>query len=109
VEFGGAHVDLIHWTVMVKRIDFTFLMKCTVRCTTSPWSPDKAGNSTCFCKQDSEILNGVIVISIQTCWCDSNYEARLCFIVSRVSANSEVIGVLENGKDKWCYCNFPMI
>ena len=55
---------------MVKRIDFTFLMKCTVRCTSSPWSPDEVGNSRYFCKQDLEI-NDVIVISIQTCWCNS--------------------------------------
>ena len=86
---------------MVKRIDFTFLMKCTVRCTSSPWSPDEAGNSRCFCKQDSEI-NDVIVISIQTCWCSSNYETILHFIVNSVSVDSKVIGVIVNGKDKWC-------
>ena len=85
---------------MVKRIDFTFLMKCTVWCTSSPWSPDEAGNSRCFCKQDSEI-NDVIVIRIQTCWCYSNYETRLHFIVNSVSVDSnKVIGVIENGKDK---------
>ena len=66
VRFGGAHVDLIHWTAMVKCIDSTFLMKCTVPCTTSLWSPDKAGNSTCFCKQDSEQNGVIVVISIQT-------------------------------------------
>ena len=97
MEFGGAHVDLMHWTAMVKRIDFTFLMKCTVQCTSSPWSPEEAGNCRCFFKQDSEI-NGVIVISIQTCWCNSNDEARLRFIVNIVSVNSEVIGVIENVK-----------
>ena len=58
----AAHGDLIHWTVMVNRKDLTFLMNFTVRCTTSPWSPDNAGDSGCFCKQDSEI-NGVIVIN----------------------------------------------
>jgi hypothetical protein len=107
VGLGGAHAALIHWTAMVKRMDFTFLMKCTVRCTTCPWSPDEAGDSTCFCKQDSEI-NGVIVIYNQTCKCNSNYETRLRFIVNCVSVNSKVIGVIENGKDKWCYCNFPI-
>ena len=79
MDFVGAHGDLIHWTAMVKRIDFTFLMKFTVRCTTSPWwSPDEAGNSRCFCKQDPEI-NGVIVINGQTYRCNSNYETTLCF------------------------------
>ena len=59
----GAHGDLVHWTAMVKHTDLTFLMKFTVRCTTSPWSPDdEAGDSRRFCKQDPEI-NGVIVIS----------------------------------------------
>jgi hypothetical protein len=102
VGIGSVHVDLIHWTAMVKCIDFTFLMKCTVRCTSSPWSPDKSGNSTCFCKQDLE-QNGVIVISIQTGWCNSNYETRLCFIVNSISVTRKVTGVIENGKDKWCY------
>ena len=82
---------------------FHFLMKCTVRCTTSPWSPDKACNSTCFCKQDSEI-NDVVVISIQTCWCNTvvimKPDYALCHKVNSVSVNSKVIGVIENGKDK---------
>jgi hypothetical protein len=106
VEIGSVHVDLIHWTAMVKRTDFTFLMKCTVRCTSSPWSPDKAGNSTCFCKQDSE-QNNVIVISVQTCWCNSKYETRLRFIVNSVSVNSMVIGAIENGKDNNVIEIFP--
>ena len=29
--------------------------------TTSPWSPDDAGDSECFCKQASEI-NGVTIV-----------------------------------------------
>ena len=63
MDFVGAHGDLIHWTAMVKRIDaITFLMNFTVRCTTSPWSPDQAGGSRCYCKQDPEI-NGVLVIN----------------------------------------------
>ena len=106
MEFEGAHIDLIYWMAMVKHIDFTFLMKCTARCTTSPWNPDKAGNRTCFCEQDLEI-NFVILISIQTCWCNSNYETRLRFIVNNTSVNSKVIGAIENGEDRWCSWDFP--
>jgi hypothetical protein len=62
VGLVGARGDVIHCTAMVKRIDFIFLINSTVRCTTSPWSPDDAGDSECFCKHDSEI-NGVIVIN----------------------------------------------
>ena len=67
----AAHGELIHWTDMVKCKDLTFLMNFTVRCTTSPWSHDQAGDSRCFCKQDPEIMvllsllvkhGGVIVI-----------------------------------------------
>ena len=75
---------------MAKHIDFTFLRKCTVQCTSSPWSPGKAGDSRCFCKQGLEI-NDVIVISIQTCWWNNNFETRLCFIVNSVSVNSKSI------------------
>jgi hypothetical protein len=72
----GAHGDVIHCTAMVKRIDFTSLMKFTVRCTSSPWSPGEAGNSGCFCKQDPEI-NGVILlyynfgVCVRVCVCAS--------------------------------------
>jgi hypothetical protein len=91
---------------MVKQIDFTFLMTCTERCTTSLWSPGETGDSTYVCKQDSE-KKGVIVIRIQTCWCNSNNENSLRFIVNSISVNSKAIRVIENGKDKWCYWNFP--
>jgi hypothetical protein len=107
VDFVGAHGDLIHWTAMVKHIDFTFLMKFTVRCTTSPWSPGEAGDSGCFC-QDPDI-NGFIVINDKACRCNSNYETTKCFIVNSVSVYSKAIDVFENGKDKWYFCNFPFI
>jgi hypothetical protein len=72
-------------------------MKFTVQCTTSPWSPDEAGDSRCFCKQEPEI-NGVIVISSSQMYrCNSNYETTLCFIVKSVSVYSKVIDVFENG------------
>jgi hypothetical protein len=92
----GAHGDLIHWTAMVKRIYFTFLMKFTARCTTSPWSPREGGDSGCFCKQDPDI-NGDIVINDKACRCNSNYETKKRFIVNSVSAHSKVIDVFENG------------
>jgi hypothetical protein len=38
---------------------------------------------------------------------NSNIESTLRFIVNSVSVDSKVIGVIENGKDKWCYWNFP--
>ena len=63
-------------------------MNFTVRCTTSPWSPDQAGDSRCFCKQDPEI-NGVIVIIGKTWGCNSNYETTLRFIVNSVSVYSK--------------------
>ena len=102
----GAHGDVIHCTAMVKRIDFIFLINSTVRCTTSPWSPDDAGNSGCFCKQDSEI-NGVIVINDKTFGVIGNDIFRIRFIVKSVSVYSKVIDFIENGKDKWCFCKFP--
>jgi hypothetical protein len=91
---------------MVKRIDFLFLMKFTVQCTTSPWSPDDAGDSGCFCKQDSEI-NGVIVINNKTFGVIVIMKHGKRFIVKSVLVYSKVIGVIENGKDKWCFCKFP--
>jgi hypothetical protein len=99
VGFVGAHGDMIHCTAMVKRVDFTFLMKFTVRCTTSPWSPGEAGDSGCFCKQDPQI-NGVIVINDKACRCNSNYETTKRFIVKNVLVYRKVIDVFENGKDK---------
>ena len=106
MDFVAAHGELIHWTVMVKRKDLTFLMNFTVRCTTSPWSPDQAGNSRCFCKQDPEI-NDVIVIIGKTWGCNSNYETTLRFIVNSVSVYGKLNNFFENGKDNWCFCNFP--
>ena len=102
----AAHGDLIHWTAMVKRIDLTFLINFTVPCTTSPWSPDQAGDSRCFCKQDP-LINGVIVLNGKTWGCNSNYETTLCFIVNSVSVDGKLIDFFENGKDNRCFCNFP--
>ena len=85
---------------MVKRKDLTFLMNFTVRCTASPWSHDQAG--------DPEI-NGVIVIIGKTWGCNSNYETTLRFIVNSVSVNSKLNDFFEDGKDNWCFCNFPLI
>jgi hypothetical protein len=71
-------------------------MKFTVPCTTSPWSPDDAGDSGCFCKQDSEI-NGVIVINDKTFGVIVIMKHGKRFIVKSVSVYSKVIGVIENG------------
>ena len=94
----AAHGELIHWMVMVKRKDLTFLMNFTVQCTTSPWSHDQAGNRRCFCKQDPEI-NGVIIIIGKTWGCNSNYETTLRFIVNSVSVYSKLYDFFENGDD----------
>ena len=64
-----------------------FLSFVEFYCTGVPLWPENsgmAGNNWCFCKDILE-KNGVIVISIQTCWGIVIIESTLRFIVNSVS------------------------
>ena len=41
--------------------------------------------------------------------CNSNYETTLRFIVNSVWVYSKLNDFFENGKDNWCFCNFPIL
>ena len=69
--------------------------------------PAQIGDKWCFCKKEPGI-NGVIVINDETFGVIGNDNFGIRFIVKSVSVYSKVIDFIENGKDKWCFCKFPI-